>query len=115
MHLDDRAVQMDARRRALRLDLVSLQLGEDAFQHPPLGPALAAHVDREPGPIAFRQGAPAAALAGDEQPTVQRLARRQLAVAPRRRHQGSDPLPLRVSQIHVLYRPGRYPTPTLWA
>ena len=102
LHFDDRAVQKDPRRRGLSLDLVSLQLGEDAFQDDPHDPVITAHEDREPAPIALRSGAPFAALAGDEQPTVQRPARRQLAVAPRRRHQGSDPLPLRISQIHML-------------
>ena len=72
-------------------------------------------MDREPGPVAFQYGAPAAALTDDEQQAFQRLARRQRAVALWHRHQGSDPLPLRVIQFHVLCWPGRRLTPTLWS
>jgi len=102
MHLDDRAVQMDPLGGRSRLQLDSLYLGEDARQHASLGLALAAPANREPGAIALRQRAPGASLLGDEQSTVKCLAGRELAVAARCRQQGSDPLPLGISQVHVV-------------
>lgn len=106
MHIHDRAAERDAQRPLrvalfeLRLQFDPLQLGEDALQYTLVNPAPSAHVDRAPGAEPFGQGASATAFLGHEQPTLQHLARGQLAVPARSRHEQHDPRPLCVDQLH---------------
>lgn len=85
-------------------ELSTLQLLEQSIQHPVLGPAVHARVDRVPVAKTLRQTTPLAAMLGHIQNRIENLQIRQAYVASLSRQTAFDLLILGFGNFHTGFR-----------